>query len=242
MVRAWVVRDDDSSDEDSGVEDLESSQPKNALTSLFQKASKPHLPLGIKRQTNTKAKESHRRGSISFPKRRPSSAHFRRSADNSVDDLSDTKRCRSASQLRVNDVSPQIESFVPTWQKEALSKTVEPVDIDKRLNIKPDIRKASSPGALYPTKSPVDSGPAPAMAKIVNTARTVDKFKTKARRHRFNFDKFLSYLESMRSVVGFTIAGIMVTWDLVSTTLFFLFSVIAVFVQESIFGSQRATI
>ena len=77
---------------------------------------------------------------------------------------------------------------------------------------------------------------------FLNTAKMLGKFRYAAKRPHFNFEKFLSYLESMRSVVGFEIAGIIVTWDLVSTTLFLLFSIVAVFVQESIFGDQKSTL
>ena len=79
------------------------------------------------------------------------------------------------------------------------------------------------------------------IASVVNTKRRISKF-TKNRKARFNFSKYLSYLETMRSAVGFSISGIMVTWDLVSTTLFFVFSIVAVFVQESIFGSQDSLV
>ncbi|XP_057302518.1 uncharacterized protein LOC130636715 isoform X2 [Hydractinia symbiolongicarpus] len=79
-------------------------------------------------------------------------------------------------------------------------------------------------------------------AGTVGAAKAIAKFRKNAKQPRFNFEKFLSYLESMRSVVGFEIAGIIVTWDLVSTSLFLMFSIIAVFMQESIFGSQKSTL
>ena len=74
------------------------------------------------------------------------------------------------------------------------------------------------------------------------TVAAIGKFKKVAAKPRFNFEKFLAYLESMRGVVGFEIAGAIVSWDKVSTTLFFLFSIVAVFLQESIFGSQKSTL
>ena len=77
---------------------------------------------------------------------------------------------------------------------------------------------------------------------LFTAARALGKFRQGVVRPKFNFDKFLSYLESMRAVVGFSIGGIIVTWDLVSTTLFLVFSLVAVFVQESIFGSQKSTL
>ena len=86
------------------------------------------------------------------------------------------------------------------------------------------------------------TSPEKVFATAVTAVTSVSKLRGSTRRPRFNFEKFLSYLESMRSVVGFHIAGVMVTWDLVSTTLFLLFSVVAVFMQESIFGSQKSTL
>ena len=77
-----------------------------------------------------------------------------------------------------------------------------------------------------------------AMATVVKAA---GKFRKAAKpKWNFNFEKFLSYLENMRPVVGFQILNTIVTWDLVSTIIFLLFSILAVFVQESIFGSSKS--
>ena len=71
----------------------------------------------------------------------------------------------------------------------------------------------------------------------------IGKFKkASAIKPRFNFEKFLAYLESMRGEVGFEIAGFMITWDKVSTTLFFMLSIVAAFLQNSIFGSKHSTL
>ena len=71
----------------------------------------------------------------------------------------------------------------------------------------------------------------------------IGKFKkASAIKPRFNFEKFLAYLESMRGEVGFEIAGFMITWDKVSTTLFFMLSIVAAFLQNSIFGSKHRTL
>lgn len=104
----------------------------------------------------------------------------------------------------------------------------------------------SEVGSLPPwqqqAKSVVNTGETNSFANAVSAINVANKFVKLTKQPRFNFEKFLTYLESMRSVVGFHIAGIMVTWDLVSTTLFLLFSVVAVFMQESIFGSQKSTL
>ena len=118
------------------------------------------------------------------------------------------------------------ESSIPAWQREAAAAAGDQgvEEVSKEDDGKP---KSKFKPSFY---------------AAATALKYANKLKKKVRRPRFNFEKFLSYLESMRPTVGFHIAGIMVTWDLVSTTLFLLFSVIAVFMQESIFGSQKSTI
>ena len=97
--------------------------------------------------------------------------------------------------------------------------------------------------AKSPTKSPVKL---PAgfnimkqMSAMATVVKAAGKFRKSTVKYNFNFEKFLSYLENMRPVVGFQILKTIVTWDLVSTIIFLLFSILAVFVQESIFGSSK---
>ena len=56
-----------------------------------------------------------------------------------------------------------------------------------------------------------------------------------------NFEKYISYLDKVRNV-GFSIGVVLMTLELVSTVFFFLISLIALFLQESIFGKAKSTI
>lgn len=165
-----------------------------------------------------------------FKTGRPKSAHFegggRRGKNGgfrraSSVHMKNAQRIGSSPRENCKDERKDSAQQLAPWQKAAAEKQL------------------SDPGTGGSQNSIVSS---PRFASTVTTAQAINKFRSAKNRPRFNFEKFLSYLESMRSVVGFSIAGIMVTWDLVSTTLFLLFSIIAVFLQESIFGSQKSTL
>ena len=73
-------------------------------------------------------------------------------------------------------------------------------------------------------------------------ARAVGKLKHNAKKTKFNFEKYISFLQNVLGSVGFDIMGIVVTWDMVSTIIFLEISVLALFVQETIFGNSKATV
>ncbi|KAL9987667.1 hypothetical protein ACROYT_G002012 [Oculina patagonica] len=73
-------------------------------------------------------------------------------------------------------------------------------------------------------------------------ARAVGKLKHNAKKPRFNFEKYISYLQNVLPNIGFDIMGIIVTWNMVSAIIFLEVSVLALFVQESIFGNTKATV
>lgn len=73
-------------------------------------------------------------------------------------------------------------------------------------------------------------------------ARAVGKMRHNAKKPRFNFEKYISYLQNVLSTIGFEIMGIIVTWEMVSTVIFLEVSVLSLFVQESIFGNSNATV
>jgi len=215
VVRAWVNRDDldsSSSDEDSGIDEMKANHDKKGASAFFSK----------------KKLDDSFGSSVAgiFKSGRPKSAHFeggRRGKSGGFRRASSVQMKNghgSNAQMRKDSRMGKPQQLAP-WQKAAA---------DKQL---------SDPGTGGSQSSILSSSK---FASTVATAQAINKFRSAKNRPRFNFEKFLSYLESMRSVVGFSIAGIMVTWDLVSTTLFLLFSIIAVFLQESIFGAQKSTL
>lgn len=74
------------------------------------------------------------------------------------------------------------------------------------------------------------------------TAKAVGRLQHRIKRPKFNFEKYISYLQNVMPTVGFCIAGVIISWNMVSTLLFLEFSLLSLFVQESIFGSQTATV
>ena len=216
MVRAWVHRDDldssSSSEEDSGIEEMKSNHDRK----MFQNKS----PFG-----SSVAGIFNNRSATS----RPKSANFENGGKQSNFRRTSSMNVKTRAAAGAGDDDDDKNHLAP-WQKVAAEKQLS--DPGTGSTEPPPVKKYS-----------LNSSNA-RLASTVAAATAVNKFKKQAtkNRPRFNFEKFLSYLESMRSVVGFSIAGIMVTWDLVSTTLFLLFSIIAVFMQESIFGSQKSTL
>ena len=74
------------------------------------------------------------------------------------------------------------------------------------------------------------------------SARFVGKLQHRRKLSKFNFEKYISYLDNVSRNVGFSIGVVLVTWELVSAVFFFLISLIALFLQESIFGKAESTI
>lgn len=77
---------------------------------------------------------------------------------------------------------------------------------------------------------------------VTGSARLIGKLQYRKGNPKFNFEKYISYLDKVSRNVGFSIGVVLVTWELVSTLFFFLISLIALFVQESIFGKAKSTI
>lgn len=74
------------------------------------------------------------------------------------------------------------------------------------------------------------------------SAQFVGKLQHRRKLLKFPFEKYVTYLEKVSRNVGFSIGVVLVTWELVSAVFFFLISLIALFVQESIFGKAESTI
>lgn len=74
------------------------------------------------------------------------------------------------------------------------------------------------------------------------SARFLGKLQHRRKLPKFQFEKYITYLEKVSRNVGFSIGVVLITWELVSAVFFFLISLIALFVQESIFGKAESTI
>ena len=193
VVKAWIQRDDldDSSSDDSGVEDLQQSYRKKTLHTKF-------TSLGFLKKKNNSPKIA--------PKHQNKLKPSDMSLNFEASEIADDQPFGSSTGKSLN---------MPLWQEAVIQASGDEIS-----------RSRSSSPVLSPT-----------------TTSAIGKFKkASAIKPRFNFEKFLAYLESMRGEVGFEIAGFMITWDKVSTTLFFMLSIVAAFLQNSIFGSKHSTL
>lgn len=59
---------------------------------------------------------------------------------------------------------------------------------------------------------------------------------------RFDFERYIIYLQCLLPDVGFSVGGCLVTWDKVFGLAVFMTSLAAVFIQEVLFGSRKNTI
>ena len=66
--------------------------------------------------------------------------------------------------------------------------------------------------------------------------RAAGKWQKRRKRHRFNYDKYIQYVDKYLPQVGFTIGGLIMTWSQVAGYALFLASAVAVFAQEAFFG------
>ncbi|XP_048576769.1 uncharacterized protein LOC5518542 [Nematostella vectensis] len=66
--------------------------------------------------------------------------------------------------------------------------------------------------------------------------------KESPRKSKFNFKSYVMYLQGLIHETGFSIGGIILTWEKVSSLAILLVSVLAVFIQEILFGSRKSTL
>ena len=59
---------------------------------------------------------------------------------------------------------------------------------------------------------------------------------------RFDFERYIIYLQCLLPDVGFSVGGCLITWDKVFGLAVFMTSLASVFIQEVIFGSRKNTI
>ncbi|XP_068722966.1 uncharacterized protein [Montipora capricornis] len=73
--------------------------------------------------------------------------------------------------------------------------------------------------------------------KGINTQTTKEKRKSK-----FNFKSYVMYLQGLISEVGFSVGGMVLSWEKVSSIGILWVSVLAIFIQEIVFGNRKSTL
>lgn len=98
------------------------------------------------------------------------------------------------------------------------------------------------PNTSHMTMNPANDDIERLQNVFYRSARFVGKLQHRRKLPKFHFEKYILYLDKVSRNVGFSIGVVLVTWELVSAVFFFLISLIALFVQESIFGKAESTI
>ncbi|XP_031574521.1 uncharacterized protein LOC116308273 [Actinia tenebrosa] len=70
--------------------------------------------------------------------------------------------------------------------------------------------------------------------------KAVGKWQRNRKIPSFRFEKYITYLNQVAPSSGFKIGVLTVTWERVSASLFLLISIVAVFIQETIFGDKKS--
>ena len=212
VVKAWAERPDSSS------EDEEPERPR--------KNEKQKRGRSLWRRVNS-AQKGYRKGSLTPLKKtnsNPLASQSDSEAKSGVEEVSTKKSYAGESHLRAH----------------ATTSDPEFSDEDKHHGHEPenDETNKNHSGNEIPKRSRRE------VMDIVlrGAARAVGKLKHNAKKPRFNFEKYISYLQNVLPNIGFDIMGIIVTWNMVSAIIFLEVSVLALFVQESIFGNSEATV
>ena len=215
VVKAWAERPDSSS------EDEEPEGPRKNEKQTNQRRGR-----SLWRRVNS-AKKSYRKASLTPLKKtnsNPSASQSDSEAKSGVEEVSTKKNYAGESHLRAHVTASEPEFS----------------DEEKRHAHKPenDMPDKDHSGNETPKRSRRE------VMDIVlrGAARAVGKLKHNAKKPRFNFEKYISYLQNVLPNIGFDIMGIIVTWNMVSAIIFLEVSVLALFVQESIFGNSKATV
>ena len=73
---------------------------------------------------------------------------------------------------------------------------------------------------------------------LTGMAKTFHQWRTKAKKRRkFNYEKYIIYLESILPTVGFSIGGVIITFNGIYTFIVVLSFLVGVFAQEAFFGN-----
>lgn len=101
------------------------------------------------------------------------------------------------------------------------------------------------PNNLQLLSSNLDSFRTPPISSLYNNTITTQgptPTPNKERKSKFKFKSYVMYLQGLNPSTGFSIGGIILTWEKVSNLAILLVSILAVFIQEILFGSRKSTL
>ena len=232
VVKAWAERPDSSSEDDE--------EPERARKNEKQTNQKRGRSLW--RRVNS-AKKNYRKASLTPLKKTNTNSLPSQSdseAKSGVEEVSTKKSYAGESHLRAH-----VTASDPEFSDEDKHHGHEPdkdMSEDDKLSAKEADKDRSGDENQSGNETPKRSRREVMDIVLRGAARAVGKMRHNAKKPRFNFEKYISYLQNVLPNIGFDIMGIIVTWNMVSAIIFLEVSVLALFVQESIFGNSKATV
>lgn len=214
VVKAWAERAESSSEEEENERDAPRQKEKLG----------PKRGRSLWRRVNSARKGARKENLL--PLKKANSNPLGGEVKSGVEEIS-TKRSYAGESL----LRPQVTVSDPELSEDDRVQNNSCSDDDQLKPRKPD-------GSESPKRSRRE-----VMDMVLRgAARAVGKLKHNAKKPKFNFEKYISYLQNVLPNIGFDIMGIIVTWNMVSAIVFLEVSVLALFVQESIFGNSKATV
>ena len=119
--------------------------------------------------------------------------------------------------------SYQSPSFSETTEYHTSSDT-------EQLKVPPQVEFAGN--------GPGNQDSLPRVNFLTGMAKTFHQWRTKTKKRRkFNYEKYIIYLESILPTVGFSIGGVIITFNGIYTFIVVLTFLVGVFAQEAFFGN-----
>lgn len=214
VVKAWAERPESSSEEEQNERDVPRQKEKLG----------PKRGRSLWRRVNSARKGARKENLL--PLKKANSNPLSGEVKSGVEEISTKRSYNGESLLR-----PQVTVSDPELSEEDRLQNNSCSDDDQLKPKEPD-------GSETPKRSRRE-----VLDMVLRgAARAVGKLKHNAKKPKFNFEKYISYLQNVLPNIGFDIMGIIVTWNMVSAIIFLEVSVLALFVQESIFGNSKATV
>ena len=129
--------------------------------------------------------------------------------------------------IRLRRLSKKVKNNV-----DLLKNTVEdPVDVKSDDSFGPNDGAGCDEGEALQRKTSVK------FDQVVRIAQQVNKFTDNSKkvhnRRKFNYEKYIKYLELTLDTVGFSLGKVTITWDRVSFFIVLLMSLVGVFAQNA---------
>lgn len=130
-----------------------------------------------------------------------------------------------------SDNSPQLTEKVPLNSGANARPSPEPHEVSSGIS-------SSSKSPLVQKQSQTTRQPSSKINFLSGMAKTFNRWRTKTKKKRkFNYEKYITYLESILPTVGFSLGGVIITYNGIYTFIVVITFLVGVFAQEAFFGN-----